>query len=151
MEIKDQLPFSQLYLANLGNLIILKTLRLFTPQHTRFISKDCRVIVDYLNEHYREEINLDTLAKQIFLSKHYLSHIFKAEMGISPIKYLTLKRIEESKRLLKETHYSITKIAELVGYPNAIYFGQFFKKVVELSPSEYRQSVRTESDRKSKE
>ncbi|MDE6397989.1 MAG: AraC family transcriptional regulator [Clostridiales bacterium] len=141
MELKNKQPFHQLYLSNLGNLIILQTLRLLAPEHTKFISKDCKEIVNYLDSHFCEDINLDELASRIFFSKHYLSHMFKEEMGVSPIKYMIDKRIEESKRLLAETDFSITKIASAVGYPDTLYFSQFFKKKVGLSPNEYRNSV----------
>ena len=143
VEIRNQMPFCQLYLSNLGSLIVLHVLRMFnTPQHTKFISKECKLIVDYLNANFNKEINLDTLANQIFFSKYYLSHMFKTQMGVSPIKYLILKRIEEAKKLLKNSDISITKIAESVGYPDPIYFGQFLKKMTGVSPSEYRTQAR---------
>ena len=138
LELKNKLPFHPLILSNLGSLIILHLLRLSAPQQTKFISKDCRFVVDYIDRHFREEINLDTLAEKIYLSKHYLSHLFKEEMGVSPIKYLTQKRLEESKRLLRESDLPITKIAATVGYADPIYFSQFFKKQMGCSPNEYR-------------
>lgn len=138
MEMKNGLPYHQLFLGNLGNLTVLQILRLCAPQNTKFISKDCRKVVDYIDSHYNQEINLDVLAKQIFFSTHYLSHMFKAEMGVSPIKYLTDKRISEAKKLLENTNFSVTKIAETVGYTDSIYFSQFFKKKTGVSPNEYR-------------
>lgn len=146
MELKNRQPYHQLILSHLGKLIILHILRLSAPQQAKFISKDCRTVIDYIEKHFNEDINLDTLADQIFFSKHYLSHMFKEEIGVSPIKYLTQKRIEESKRLLRETDLSVSKIAETVGYTDSIYFSQFFKKQTGYSPNEYRSAQNSQNE-----
>lgn len=101
-------------------------------------NKDCIFIENYLNIHFREEITLDKLAELTFMNKYYLSHIFKEHSGQSPIEYLLEKRISEAKKLLKTTDLSISQIANIVGFNSASYFSQYFKKINNLSPSQYR-------------
>lgn len=70
---------------------------------------------------------------------NYLSHEFKKQTGITFTEYLNNKRIEEAKRLLRSTSDMTYEIAEKVGYYNYRYFSQMFKKVVGLTPTQYRQ------------
>jgi YesN/AraC family two-component response regulator len=59
-------------------------------------------------------------------------------MGISPINYLINKRIDESKKLLSTTNYSIRDISSIVGFSNSSYFSQMFKKIAGISPKTFR-------------
>lgn len=106
-----------------SNLILSKTDKL---------NSDCAHIKKYIDIHYAEDLNLNTLAKFTCMNKYYLSHIFKDNFGKSPINYLIDKRIETAKTLLSTTKYSISKISELVGYYNQSYFSQLFKKELKL-------------------
>ena len=100
----------------------------------------CEQIKNYLDQNYTKEITLDELSEKIYISKHYLSHIFKNETGVSPIKYLINRRIEEASRLLQETDLSITEISHRVGYENPVYFSQIFKRTKGISPLKFRNS-----------
>ena len=74
------------------------------------------------------------------MNKFYLSHAFKREYGISPIHYMILRRIEESKYLLAETDLSMSQIAQLLGFSSLSYFSQVFRKTQSMTPMEYRHS-----------
>ena len=106
---------------------------------TRKITRECRFIEQYLDEHYMEDITLQTLSEITYLNKYYLVHAFKNYKGISPINYLIGKRISEAKHLLETTNYPISKIAVSVGFSSQSYFSQIFKKETGRTPNRYRQ------------
>jgi len=92
----------------------------------------------YLNLHYSENMSLKQIADKFHISRDYLSHLFKNSLNISPINYVINLRIGEAQMLLLNTNWSITEIANRVGYDNASYFNTLFKKVVGISPGEFR-------------
>lgn len=102
------------------------------------ISAECELIKNYIDEHYRDVITLDTLADVSHLNKFYLSHTFTDAYGIAPINYLLERRILHSKTLLKTTDYSVTLIAHMTGFSSANYFSQSFKKYTGVTPLAYR-------------
>lgn len=96
-------------------------------------------IADYLDEHYAERISLDLIAEKMYLSPYYISKIFKAEIGESPIHYLIRVRMERAKELLKEdASLPIAEIAERVGYEDVYHFSKLFKKAYGMPPSRCR-------------
>ena len=92
----------------------------------------------YIDKNYNENISLKTIAEAVNANQYYLSHIFKMEMGISPIQYVTRRRIGEAQNLLINTNLNITEIALSVGYTNSNYFQNVFRKAVGLTPGVYR-------------
>lgn len=105
---------------------------------TKKITKECRFIEQYLDEHFTEDITLQTLSDLTYLNKYYLVHAFKNYKGISPINYLIEKRISEAKYLLETTNYPVAKIATLVGFSSQSYFSQSFRKEIGMTPNVYR-------------
>ena len=101
-------------------------------------------IKDYIDKNYRQAINLDTLSEAFYISKSYISHQFKKDMGMSPIDYLIKKRIEIACYLLLNTDDTVTEVAGQVGYENPLYFSALFKKHAGVSPTEYRRTRRRE-------
>ena len=98
-------------------------------------------LMQYLKEHYREEITVDEMAKKVMMSKYYFIRVFKRIVGSSPCEYLKWCRIHESKRLLMETSYSIGQIADLVGYRNVNTYIQNFRHCVGVTPMKYRKTA----------
>ena len=105
-------------------------------------SSECETVKQYIDAHFREKIQLEDIAQQIFVSKGHLSHMFRTHTGEAPIRYLIRKRMEEAKRLLVNTNDSIQEIAESVGYDSAVYFCQIFTKEVGIAPTQYRRKNR---------
>lgn len=101
-------------------------------------TQECRFVEQYLNEHFKEDISLQTLSELTYLNKYYLAHVFKNYKGISPINYLIQVRIKEAKHLLETTDYSVAKIASLIGFSSQSYFSQAFRKETSMTPNEYR-------------
>jgi len=97
-----------------------------------------RKAMDYINEHYTEQITLNDVAEKIFVSSCYISRMFKKELGKNFVDYLNGLRMERAKELLKDPKYKTYEIAELVGIPDAHYFSRLFKKYEGLTPTEYK-------------
>jgi len=98
-----------------------------------------RQITDWMAEHVADEFNLDRLAAQGGLSKFYFNRLFKSAIGVSPSHYHINLRVNEAKRLLRETRKSVVEVALEIGYANPSHFAQLFRRATGLSPSDYRQ------------
>lgn len=98
-----------------------------------------RKAVDYIQEHYKEQITLNEVAENVYVSTYYISRMFKKEMGKNFVDYLNEIRIEKAKELLKDVRFKTYEVAEMVGIPDAHYFSKLFKKHASVTPSEYRE------------
>jgi len=97
-----------------------------------------RRITEWMAEHLADEIDLGQLAAQAGLSKFYFQRLFKAAIGASPARYQVGLRMDEARRLLRETGKSVVDIALDVGYANPSHFARLFHRETGLSPSDYR-------------
>ncbi len=97
-------------------------------------------VMDYIANHYAEKIQVEDLATHVEKSKNYLSHLFKKEVGITIKEYHNHIRVREAKKLIQSTNLTIYQIAEAVGYSDYKYFSCVFKKVVGVSPQQFRRS-----------
>ena len=105
------------------------------------VTKECRFVEQYIDEHFTENITLQKLSELTFLNKYYLVHSFKEYNGTSPINYLINKRISEAKHLLETTNHSVAKIASAVGFSSQSYFSQVFKRETNMTPNEWRKAM----------
>lgn len=96
------------------------------------------VIKDYVDEHYMEDINRESLSEILYFDPDYASRLFRKQAGISFTNYVIQKRISEAKKLLTGTTMPISTIASKVGYDNYSYFTRLFKKEVGMTPINYR-------------
>lgn len=92
----------------------------------------------YLQEHLSEDVSLTLLAEEFHLNPQYISQLFKNEIGVNFLAYLTNIRMEKAKKLLLSTALSITDIAERSGYSDYRVFTKVFKKSEGVTPSQYR-------------
>ena len=99
----------------------------------------------YLQEQLAEEISLSVLADEFHLSTQYISQLFKSEIGVNFLTYLTIIRMENAKKLLLATSLPITDISERSGYGDYRVFTKAFKKSEGVTPSQYRRDF-LESD-----
>lgn len=127
---------------NLLNVLLIYLMRqtetTVSPDTSKKASRECRFIEQYIDEHFSEDISLETLSSLTYMNKYYLVHAFKNYKGVSPINYLIEKRIQEAKQLLETTNYSIAKIAQHVGFSSQSYFSQIFRKETKLTPVQYK-------------
>lgn len=106
------------------------------------VSTQCTTVKDYIDAHFKEPLTLEMLASEAHQNKYYVAHTFKAAYGLSPIKYLMKRRVEESKFLLEDTDYSVGQIAYIIGFSSASHFSQAFRREAEMTPNEYRKKAR---------
>ncbi|MBO5523215.1 MAG: AraC family transcriptional regulator [Roseburia sp.] len=109
-----------------------------SDDRNELLSDKLKTILHYLDEHYTENISLDRLAEQFFISKYYLSREFKKEFGTTIIQYVLAKKISHAKELLRYSNASIEEIARMCGIEDASYFNKVFKKMEGCTASEYR-------------
>ena len=93
---------------------------------------------EYIDKHFPEDFTLDDLAANVYASKYNLSRKFKETYRYSPMQYLSIRRIQEAKKLLRETDLPITEISGQVGFNQAVYFTKIFKSMVGITPHKYR-------------
>lgn len=95
---------------------------------------------NYIKNNCDEKLSLNSIAKEVFISKSYLSSIFKKETGMSLTAYITKVRVEKSKKLLLEDNASLAHISSQCGFKDQSYFTKVFKKATGVSPKRFRSS-----------
>lgn len=95
-------------------------------------------VAEYLTLHCETGESLEQLAKRFYVSKSYLSRIFREVTGFSVNEYRSLARIRRARELLAGSEYSITEISEMLGFESVTYFERVFKKHGGGTPLKYR-------------
>ena len=101
--------------------------------------------VRYLQEHYAENISLQSVADRLNVTPNYLGHLFVRFLERPFTDFLGEIRVEAAKRLLADPARKIYEVAEAVGIFNPSYFIRVFKKHTGLTPNEYRSGGRYET------
>lgn len=99
-------------------------------------------VINYVRNHYNEEITLTDMADMIEITPEYLSRLFNQEMKINFNSFVKNFRISMAKRLLMNTNYQISEVAEKTGFHDSKYFNKVFKSVCGLTPSEYKKEMK---------
>ena len=99
-------------------------------------------VVDYIERNLKRGISLEDVANHVNISTYYLSKIFKKEMGVNFITYVTDRKMDLAKEMLVNTDIPVLNIALDLAYNEANYFSKAFKKKTGLTPSEYREKYR---------
>lgn len=97
-------------------------------------------VFKYIETNHTKKLYLDEIAKRANLSKYHFCKIFKILTDQTVIEYVNTVRIEKAKKLLKKSLFNITEICYKVGFCDISNFNRIFKKVVGISPSEYREN-----------
>ena len=95
-------------------------------------------IVQWINNHYSEDISLQCLSSEFHLSSAYISQLFKNKIGTNYFTYLSKIRLNKAKQLLLTSDLSISEIAEMVGYKDYRSFTRAYKSVMGKQPSSER-------------
>jgi len=99
-------------------------------------------VIDYIEAHYWEDIRLEQIEASIHMSKFYLAKIFHETTGMTIFDYVMSRRISQAKLLFRhDQNSSVTSVCHLVGFKNLAHFSRVFKKLVGVSPSEYRKPL----------
>lgn len=146
-EIETQTPGHEIICQSLMEILVVHLTRQtdYSATLTPIRRKTSRLSASvrrYIDNHYKENINLDTLAEITHVSKYYMVHAFTEEYNISPISYMIACRIEEARTLLSTTDYSQAVISRMLGFSSPSYFSQSFRKLEKKSPTRYRKESR---------
>ncbi|WP_413282725.1 PocR ligand-binding domain-containing protein [Vibrio sp. MA40-2] len=113
------------------------------PSHDSSHSYDIKIkkVVRYIEAHYFEDITLVDAADHVFLSPHYLSKLFKKEIGIGFNQYINQQRLQGAKKMLQYSDWSIARIAHNLGYSCSSYFCKVFRNTYGITPQYFRNSI----------
>lgn len=121
---------------------------LLLTQWTRGLEKrgllDERIarVTTHIEEHFHEGLSVETMARVAALSPSRLAHLFRDHMGLTPMQFLEMRRIERAKQLLLTTDLQVQQVAEQTGFPNAQHFSIRFRKLTGQSPKGFREKPR---------
>ncbi|WP_262678206.1 helix-turn-helix domain-containing protein [Paenibacillus sp. J5C2022] len=104
----------------------------------RACRKETLQIIEILHDRIHEKITLDMLANAVNLNASYLCRIFKQDTGKSMFQYINELKVNYAVQLLKQKDVRVKEVAYKVGIDNPFYFNRLFKKMIGLSPSEFR-------------
>lgn len=98
--------------------------------------------LNIMKKQYVDGITVNDVARQLGLERSYLSHIFSAELGISPGKFLLAYRMKKALELLRQDRFSVSVVSNSVGYKDIYTFSRAFKHHYGVAPTEWRQISR---------
>ena len=102
------------------------------------IKDTVKLVAEYIDNNYFEELSLTSISKLFFVESSYLSRAFKHEMGENLMLYIAKKRIQKAIELIMQDELSLLDISYLVGYNDYTYFNRVFRKITGKSPREYK-------------
>ncbi len=111
--------------------------RLLTPVQQTIVN----TALKYIDEHYKDDLSVDSICQKVNFSKFYFCKIFKQCFQKSFIMYLSEFRVEKAKELLEDTMVNIKDVSSSVGYRDSNYFAKVFKRMTGCTPSDYRFKV----------
>ena len=103
-------------------------------------------LLDYIDNNINKKITMDELSRLFYFNKDYLMRIFKKELDITIMDYINKRRIYNSLEELKNTDYSMVKIAMNNGYASQEYFSETFSKIIGVNPLTYRKFTKVNSN-----
>ena len=101
-----------------------------------------RPIINYIANHYKEKIYIETMSEMITVSPDYFTKMFKDSIGRTPIDYINGLRINRAMQMLATTDTSVNDISDELGFSNSNYFHKIFKQYMDTSPAAYRKMVK---------
>ena len=102
----------------------------------------CLKVIGFMEAHLYEGMTLEALCRALSFSRSYVSKRFSEACGHSVIEYFNMMRVQEARRLIRETDRNFQEIAELLRFANAHYFSTLFKKHTGMTPGEYKKSCK---------
>lgn len=115
------------------------------PVVSTYLQEEMENARRYFSEHYNENIHIEDFAVSRSMSVSWFLRNFKQVVGMSPMHYILMNRINNAVSLLETTNYNINEISTIVGYENPMYFSRLFKKQKGVSPTEYRKLLHDHS------
>ena len=134
-------PYEILLILSSLWLTFRKNILLPPQQHENIVSIRMQKFLNYIANHYAEDISLESLAKSGNVGKSECLRCFKASLQTTPYKYLMEYRLSKAADLLKTTDLPIGVISENVGFHQVSHFGKCFKEKTGYSPKDYRKNT----------
>ncbi len=113
-----------------------------SPAAALFTLPALRRARDLIDRDYAEPLSIDRIAREAGYTRFHFSRTFAAAYGESPSAYLTRRRLERAKALLRDANLTVTEVCLLVGFESLGSFGSLFRRVVGCSPTAYRERER---------
>ncbi|HKX30239.1 MAG TPA: helix-turn-helix transcriptional regulator [Blastocatellia bacterium] len=145
-ELNEENAAGELYADSVAFVIALQLIRRYSSLNGIRISKGgmapqkLRRAIEYIGDHLDQEqgIALPMVAEEVGMSYYHFSRAFKQSMGLSPINYVTRRRMERAQRLLIETEMPIAEIALKAGFSSQSHFTTSFRRLAGITPSSFR-------------
>lgn len=102
-------------------------------------------VIEYCNRHYDQSLTLADAAGQCYMSPFHFSRLFKKVTGFTFIEYMNTLRVKEAQILIRDTDMKIIEISEQVGFASLTHFGRIFKQVTQLSPTQYKRIIKSQT------
>ncbi|MDM3871319.1 AraC family transcriptional regulator [Porticoccus sp. W117] len=138
---------SEAILKRLSEIVFIQSIKHWSATHeidTGFVAalndKQLSKCLTAFHSHYCGDWSIERMAEQAGMSKSLFSDKFKRFLNISPMQYVAHWRMQNAQRLLLESNHNLEQIANLVGYETVASFSKAFKRVLGISPGEYRRS-----------
>ena len=109
---------------------------------SKLYSKQILRAVEYISEHLHSRVLIEDAAKTLHITPAYLSRLFKSETGMTFSDYVNHRKIEEATGLLQYSDYSDLEISNLLCFSSQSYFIKIFKKIMNMTPNEYKKKYR---------
>ncbi|GAA2478741.1 AraC family transcriptional regulator [Terrabacter carboxydivorans] len=93
---------------------------------------------DHADRHYSEPLDLDALAAEARLSKYHFLRLFRSTYGVTPLEYVSKRRIERAQDLLRSSNLTVTEVCHAVGFTSLGSFSSRFRAVVGETPSSFQ-------------
>lgn len=134
------LEYANALTARYLQIIILYVLRLAESDVTLTYNKLSAYlrVKAYFDDHFTEAIDIQSVCDDLCVNRYYLSHLFKAQTGQPPMRYINGKRLAHAEKLLISSDLDINEIARICGFYDASYFCRMFKNAHQVTPLQFR-------------
>ncbi len=106
--------------------------------HTHYLIREA---LQYIDDNVGKDISLNEISEKLNISSYYFSKLFKEETNEGFVEYLTKRRVDKAKEMLKDPARSIKEVGSSCGYSDPNYFSRIFKKSTGMTPTEYKEKV----------
>lgn len=130
---RESMKFSEMYVK-------------FVQEQNKGFRNEVMKVKQYIHHHYAENLNVENLARQVYLSPGYLSVVFKEETGVNLNRYVRDIRMKKSRELLENTSMKISQIAKEVGFSNNSYFCRSFREYFGSTPESCRKGSMSDEE-----